>query len=335
MRDDSYLESEVETESQAPEWRSKAVTAVGALTSIAILLLVVVWSYRLGVQDATEIPVIRAELEATKERPADPGGLEVAHQNRAVYSIVSSGGDEAPTSGLAAAPERLADEDVAPIAASPEPAPRPVEQTQPTEAPTQAPPAPEVVETAPEPAATTPALQAETTSAPTVAEVSAALNAAPAPVEVEATGATPAETTTETTGALAESEAALVEELVDEVASLAPVRAPSAQPRPARRVALASAPEAAEPRAEAAASTIQIQLGAFVSEDVAAEQWAAIKGRNGDLLAGRGRVVTTVQSGGRTLYRLRAGPFATIGEASTLCRGLKARDEACIVARAR
>ena len=92
MRDDSYLESEIETESRASKWRSKAATAFGAAASIVILVAVVAWSYRLGVQDATEIPVIRAELEATKERPEDPGGLEVAHQDRAVYG----GADFAP-----------------------------------------------------------------------------------------------------------------------------------------------------------------------------------------------------------------------------------------------
>ncbi|MEL6794253.1 MAG: SPOR domain-containing protein, partial [Pseudomonadota bacterium] len=118
---------------------------------------------------------------------------------------------------------------------------------------------------------------------------------------------------------------------------LAPAAAPIARPRPARpaplEIAARAAIEEPEPRAAALASRIQIQLGAFVSQEVADAQWGAIKSRNGDLLAGRGRVITPVLSGGRRLFRLRAGPFATVEEASALCRGLKARNEACIVAR--
>jgi cell division septation protein DedD len=118
----------------------------------------------------------------------------------------------------------------------------------------------------------------------------------------------------------------------------APRFAPSAPPRPARQAAAPTTTqpaEVAEPRAAALASAIQIQLGAFESEEVAAQQWEAIKSRNSDLLEGRGRVITPVLSGGKRLFRLRAGPFDTVQQASALCRGLKGRNEACIVARAR
>ena len=126
------------------------------------------------------------------------------------------------------------------------------------------------------------------------------------------------------------------EDAEEAVAALAPKTSPTARPRPARQATPAvqtQAAEAPEPTAAATASRVQIQLGAFVSQEVAAAQWAAIKGRNGDLLSGRARVVTSVQSGGRTLWRLRAGPFGDVSEASRLCRSLKARNEACIVAR--
>ena len=56
MRDDSYLESEVEAEEATSKWRARTATAIGALLSVAILAGLVIWSYKLGVRDAAEIP---------------------------------------------------------------------------------------------------------------------------------------------------------------------------------------------------------------------------------------------------------------------------------------
>ncbi|MEM7545282.1 MAG: SPOR domain-containing protein [Pseudomonadota bacterium] len=313
------------------EWRGRTATAAGALISLIVLTVVVVWSYRLGVRDAAEIPVIRAEIEATKIKPEEPGGMIVDHQDRVVYDVVS-GNEGGQTATLATPPETLAAEDLAPSVA-PDPAPRPI-------------PAPdaEVVIAEPEPEATPPAAEAPQAEAP-AAEAPPPAAAAEAPEPVQEAPATLAEDT-ETTEAPAEAEAEVAEP------TLAPQRAPRATPRPARsRPAPAAtanattgtattgtattATDAPEPRAAALASAVQIQLGAFNSEAIAAEEWAKIKSRNGDLLAGRGRVITPVLSGGRRLFRLRAGPFDTVAQASALCRGLQARNEACIVARAR
>ena len=302
MRDDSYLESEVEAVEAPPKWRSRATTAIGALLSVAILAGVVIWSYKLGVRDAAEIPVIRAELGATKEKPEEPGGLEVDYQGRSVYGAVTGDAESVGTTGFAEPAATLAEEDVAPVAVSPAPTPRPAE-------PVIA--SPEPIQREPEPVAEAPAPAAPP------AETELVTPAAPEPV---------AEAAAEE--AATEEEVAVIDDN-----SLAPARAPVAPPRPVRQAAAPAAEAIAEPRAAALASQVQIQLGAFVSQEVANEQWAAIKARNGDLLAGRGRVVTPVLSGGRRLWRLRAGPFADVTEASTLCRSLKARNEACIVAR--
>lgn len=318
MRDDSYLERETSVDSPAKRWRSTAATAVGALMSLAILAAVVTWSYRLGVRDADDIPVIRAQAGPTKMRPEEPGGLEVAFQDRKVYEAVTGSPSAPAPRGLAPPPEGLAKEDVAPIEVSPDPVPRP-------DAAPETPPA--AVETArKEPEAATPEAQPKTETKP------------------EATPAQPAEEDQETAliqdavnAVLAEAGASAEGETDADDGDNAPQFAPRAEPRPSRtsaRPVSAEAAEASEPREAAAASQVQIQLGAFESEEVAAAEWRKIISRNGDLLSGRGRVITTVQSGGRTFFRLRAGPFESVAEASSLCRGLKARNEACIVARA-
>ena len=307
MRDDSYLESRTDSaQAEAGStWRAKAATAAGALISIVILATIVVWSYRLGVRDAAEVPVIRASSEAFKSKPEDPGGLEVAHQNRTVYDLV------APSSGVtqegyAPEPERLTAEDAAPEKMTATPQPRPESA--------------EVVVARPAPAAPAPVDAGQTQGA-------AVETLAPEVITAETDVA---ETAATETAATATAGAETGE----------PTFAPATSPRPAHRPTRTAlvAPERAEadePRAAAAASSVQIQLGAFVSEEIAANQWTAVKSRNGDLLNGRGRVIMPVTSGGRQLYRLRAGPFDTIADASALCRGLKARGEACIVASAR
>jgi hypothetical protein len=281
----------------ASTWRATAATAAGALISIVILATIVVWSYRLGVRDAAEVPVIRASTDAFKSKPDDPGGLEVAHQNRSVYELVAPSAG-ATQEGYAPESERLTAEDAAPAKMEAAPQPRPE--------------AAEVVVARPAPA--TPAVEAVAPAQDATTTTESAAGAAGLPeAEVPAADA-------QTAGE--------------------PSFAPEAAPRPSRRPTRTAsvAPERAEadePRAAAAASSVQIQLGAFISEEIAAAQWTAIKSRNGDLLNGRGRVIMPVTSGGRQLYRLRAGPFDAVSGASALCRGLKARGEACIVASAR
>lgn len=125
----------------------------------------------------------------------------------------------------------------------------------------------------------------------------------------------------------------IIDAAVAEVTSEDSFTAPPPRQRPDRSTIIRRREAAPEPREAAAASDVQIQLGAFVSEEIARQQWARIKGANTDLLTGRGRVISPVSSGGRTLWRLRAGPFSDISDASALCNALQARNYECIVAR--
>ena len=109
--------------------------------------------------------------------------------------------------------------------------------------------------------------------------------------------------------------------------------APIARPQPvppaptARPQAPAATPPApARPQPAPAAAGATIQLGAFSSQGGANNAWRALSARF-RYLAPLGHNVVPVQSGGRTLYRLRAsGP-----DAANVCRRLQVAGEDCAV----
>lgn len=96
-----------------------------------------------------------------------------------------------------------------------------------------------------------------------------------------------------------------------------------AQPQPKAQ------PPAAQPQrppAQPAAPAATVQLGAFSSQAAANRAWTGLAGRF-RYLAPLSHSVVPVQSGGRTLYRLRAsGPGA-----ADICRRLRIAGETCEV----
>jgi len=72
MRDDSYLQRESDVaEAKASAWRGRAATTAGALISLALLAIVVVWSYRLGVRDVRDGGTRRAHTHLHRaDQPA-------------------------------------------------------------------------------------------------------------------------------------------------------------------------------------------------------------------------------------------------------------------------
>lgn len=99
--------------------------------------------------------------------------------------------------------------------------------------------------------------------------------------------------------------------------------APVARPQPAPQAP--ARPQAPAPPAPAAGGAT-IQLGAFSTQAGANNAWRALSGRF-RYLAPLGHSVVPVQSGGRTLYRLRAsGP-----DAAGICRRLQVAGEDCAV----
>jgi hypothetical protein len=109
----------------------------------------------------------------------------------------------------------------------------------------------------------------------------------------------------------------------------APVtQAPPAQGQPAAQPAAQpkqQAPAATPAPAAPAAGGATIQLGAFSSNAGATAAWKAMAGRFG-YLAPLSHSVVPVQSGGKTLYRLRAsGP-----NSADICGRLRVAGESCV-----
>lgn len=101
-------------------------------------------------------------------------------------------------------------------------------------------------------------------------------------------------------------------------------QAPSSRPQAQQPARPAPAPATPAPAAGGPA----IQLGAFSSQAAANNAWRALSGRF-RYLAPLSHSVSPVQSGGRTLYRLRAsGP-----NAADVCRRLEIAGETCTLVR--
>ena len=66
---------------------TKLMNTAGALMSVALIIGVGVWGYRLLVRDATGVPVVRALEGPMRMQPADPGGQQTAHQGLSVNSV--------------------------------------------------------------------------------------------------------------------------------------------------------------------------------------------------------------------------------------------------------
>jgi cell division protein FtsN len=105
--------------------------------------------------------------------------------------------------------------------------------------------------------------------------------------------------------------------------------APSSAPAPAAAVS-ASTSDVAVTTASFATGTDLVQLGAFSSPSLAAEEWARLESRFGPLMNGRDRVVQVSTQSSGTWYRLRASGFADRDDARRFCAALQAEGAECI-----
>jgi cell division septation protein DedD len=112
----------------------------------------------------------------------------------------------------------------------------------------------------------------------------------------------------------------------------APAPAPATPPKPPATAAV-PVPAAPATPAPSASGAAVIQLAALKDEATAKQAWARIAKANSDLLAGLKPIIVPVQVNGSTLYRLRAGPFATKDAAAQVCAKLKQRNQDCNVVR--
>lgn len=304
---------------------ARGVQWAGAAVSLALVLGVVVWGYKLAVRDVSGVPVIRALEGPARVAPENPGGDLADHVGLAVNEVAGSGlaapGPERVV--LAPPPEDLAAGD-APMA-SLRPLPDlPAGDTASGAATGAAVPAAPLALPVPDAAAPQPAPTGAATPAEPAAEVPAQTPAEP-----------PAEAPAETPAELAVPEGVLPAS----VPGLA--RSPRPLPRPTRDL---EAEAAAQAVAEAIAGpgavdidpaslpegTRVVQLGAFDSAEIARSEWDRISAQFGALMEGKKRIVQEAVSGGRSFWRLRVQGFENVEEARRFCAALVAEGANCI-----
>lgn len=111
-----------------------------------------------------------------------------------------------------------------------------------------------------------------------------------------------------------------------------PKAEPVADDKPVVTAAEQPQPTTSTTAAAASTGAFRVQLGAYGSEQSAATAWRNLKNKFSRQLGDLQPVYVPVQSGDRTLYRLRVGPVETRAKADEICISLRAKDQACFVA---
>lgn len=280
----------------------------GALISVALILGMAFWAYRIVVRDVTGIPVVQASDSPLRIQPEDPGGRPADHQGFAVNDVVSDGAasPSAQTLILAPDPQELTSDDAAfgdlPIGQA--------DGADDMEQP--------VLDIAD---ATTPEEQRE-----------AVLGIADQLIAEQQEQTEAIEDAGNTAILAAVLEAATIAD-----ATGAPSSSPFPQLRPAGvRQASSSAQTVSTPIVrDVAASAVPdgsrlVQLGAFQSEYVARGEWERMAKLFPGYLDDKSRVIQEAESGGKTFYRLRAMGFEDIEDARRFCAAFKSRNVDCV-----
>jgi cell division septation protein DedD len=215
------------------------------------------YEWGLGGGETVELPTVQAEAGPDKEKPADPGGLQVPYQDQLV--LLPLEGEAAP---LQPAGEPLAADVTADVQA---------------------------VETVPE----VPAAPSVQTAEPKAAEP-----------EVQASQSTTTEATTQSTTTQA---------------AQAPATTTQTAAAPATQVAPTS-------------GDFAVQLVSLKNRGAAEAEWSRLQGVFPSLLGGKSLLLQSADVAGvGTVYRLRAGPFASKAKAAQVCAQLKSKQQDCLV----
>lgn len=298
---------------------------LGAALSLALIVGVGVWGYRLIMRDVSGVPVVRAIEGPMRIAPEDPGGQVARHEGLAVNSVAGTGTSAPPPDQIVLAPRPLdiTDEDL------------PVGDLAAAETLT------EKEEIALASLRTDARTQAPALAAADIANADDPIQALADQIAANATPLTeiaPAPNTGVFDGGEAgEQFAALEPERIIPASvpgvarSLRPARRPEGLQRASLSVPVATAPGVSELSPdEIPAGTRLVQFGAFDSPEIAREQWRGLQARFGEYLQDKSRVIEEAVSGGRTFFRLRAHGFEDLSDSRRFCAALVAEGADCI-----
>lgn len=274
---------------------------VPALLAIGGLLLFagIVWyAYSWGRSDGASdsIPVVQAPEGAEKERPENPGGMEVPYQDTLVLNPGNS---------------EDADESVERLLPPPE---EPVERSE----------EPDVAETAEDTADD--GGVSEEASEPEGQEAEATL----AQESEGESAASEEQESAEPDPQAGEEEAATGSETTENSAQTeVPEPAAEESPDPAQEE---SGPQETEDSSQTVAGAFRIQLAAVRSNEAAEAEWQRLQSKHEELLGPLTLNIERADLGEQGVYyRIQAGPLSDEAAAETLCSDLQARDQACLV----
>jgi hypothetical protein len=313
---------------------------IGAGLSVALIIGVTVWGYKLVMRDVNGIPVVRAAEGPMRKAPETPGGRTAEHLGLAVNAVAATGTAAPPPDRLVLAPRPvdLLDEDLpaAELMA--------VAQILPMPPP---PPAADGMATVSPALALIPADGADGALLPGGAQVEAVAMTRAEPDSMSAMvdqilaqvlagevapepGADPAAATDVAAIAVPQIEGGIGQSLRPQARPAAMARAAAAQAAMVQAAVQSATPVQDIDPATIPVGTRLVQLGAYDSPDVAKREWDRLAARFGDYLAGKGRVIQQAESGGRNFYRLRAMGFADINDSRRFCSALVAERAECI-----
>ncbi|MEJ6402236.1 SPOR domain-containing protein [Yoonia sp. 2307UL14-13] len=275
----------------------------GAAMSLALIIGVAFWGYKLIMRDVSGIPVVRAMEGEMRVLPDNPGGDVARHTGLSVNEVAAVGEAGGPEDRLVLAPRTtgLAEADLA---------------VQPTAE------ADEIV-----PAETEQVSQAALRQNVDVQQTDISTDDILALADQIASEAT-------------QDDQPDVEIIARSVPGVAVSQRPTIRPASLQILAAAeapaTAPQQAAPAEEVAISTTAfepgtplVQLGAFRSPTLAASEWERLQRRFGELLTDRERVIQVSNQSSGTWYRLRTAGFDDLAAARRFCAALSAEGASC------
>ncbi len=280
------------------------------------------YEWGLGGGETVELPTVQAEAGPEKEKPSDPGGLQVPYQDQLVLNQGEAG---------ATAPriERLLPPPEAPL------------------------PPPELAEIAP-------SYDEPVGAVPLAGEIGLPASEAGAPQPAgelagELAGEPPGEPADQSPGEPVETAAkAPAAETVPELPAAPSTQAAqdvAANQEPAGETQAAATQAATTPAATTQAATTQaaktqtaaapatqsagdfaVQLVSLKDSGAARTEWSRLQGVFPQLLGDKSLLLQSADVAGvGKVYRLRAGPFATRAKAAKVCAQLKSKQQDCLV----
>ncbi|MEM8979562.1 MAG: SPOR domain-containing protein [Pseudomonadota bacterium] len=298
--------------------RGGAATLVhwaGGLASLALVIGLGFWGYKLVVRDASGVPVVAAMDGPMRIEPAQPGGTSADNQGLAVNEIAANFEASEPGDvALAPSTEGLSVADALPETAATAPVtPLPV---------SEAPETQDIANLAP---ATEAALQELVDEL--ARQSTGRLTVPLTETTVEQTQIVP--------GGLGQSLRPRVRpQALVTLAAVPVTQTALSAPRPAPVIEAVSAalPQEARdvPASDVPAGTRLVQLGAYETPEIAKLEWDKISARFDGYLISKARVIEKAASGGKTFYRLRAMGFDDLSDARRFCAALVSENAACI-----